>query len=325
MRNAVRMYLVLLAAFGVGAAIPSVQAADGPGSSFVETGQPPARLSFADGRVSFWRPGAPDWTQAAVNTPLAAGDELATGSPGSLELQVGARAFIRAGADTHLALSSQEPDFLQVKLTAGTAFLDLRGLDPGETVEVDTPNAAITLDHVGYYRVEIAGERTAIITRRGGRAAVTPASGGSVDLMPSEEAVVEGTLTPQLASYAAPPVDDWDRWNYARTDALLHAASARYVSPGTYGMDELDQYGTWRTVPDYGSVWVPTSVPTDWVPYSTGSWITDPLYGWTWVSSMPWGWAPFHYGRWVHVGGYWAWAPGPLMTRPVYAPALVAF
>jgi hypothetical protein len=37
------------------------------------------------------------------------------------------------------------------------------------------------------------------------------------------------------------------------------------------------------------------------------------------------GWAPFHYGRWVQVGGYWGWAPGPLVARPYYSPALVAF
>jgi hypothetical protein len=51
----------------------------------------------------------------------------------------------------------------------------------------------------------------------------------------------------------------------------------------------------------------------------------DPYYGWTWVDAAPWGWAPYHYGRWVHVSGYWGWAPGPVVVRPRYAPALVAF
>ena len=35
--------------------------------------------------------------------------------------------------------------------------------------------------------------------------------------------------------------------------------------------------------------------------------------------------APYHHGRWVYAGSYWAWAPGPLVVRPVYAPALVVF
>ena len=177
----------------------------------------------------------------------------------------------------------------------------------------------------GYYRVDVTGDRSRIMTREGGRATVTPAGGQAVTVTPSEELVVEGTSSAQLAAYAAPPLDDWDRWNYSRTDRLLDAVSARYVTPGTYGLSDLDPYGTWRVVPSYGTVWVPTGVPAGWTPYSTGSWILDPVYGWTWVDTAPWGWAPYHYGRWCYVDGYWAWAPGPVIARPVYAPALVAF
>jgi len=43
------------------------------------------------------------------------------------------------------------------------------------------------------------------------------------------------------------------------------------------------------------------------------------------VDTAPWGWAPYHYGRWAHIDGRWGWAPGPVVARPVYAPALVAF
>lgn len=42
------------------------------------------------------------------------------------------------------------------------------------------------------------------------------------------------------------------------------------------------------------------------------------------MDDAPWGWAPYHYGRWVFVNGFWGWAPGPIVARPVYAPALVA-
>ena len=48
-------------------------------------------------------------------------------------------------------------------------------------------------------------------------------------------------------------------------------------------------------------------------------------WGWTWIDDAPWGYAPFHYGRWVMVGGIWGWAPGPIAVQAVYAPALVSF
>ncbi|HEV8676344.1 MAG TPA: DUF6600 domain-containing protein [Methylomirabilota bacterium] len=319
-----RWLIGLTLAFGVltGGA-PATLAADLPGPEQLVVDRTPPRLGFVDGQVSFWRPGAQDWAQAQVNTPLAPGDQLSTGSPGNLEVQIGARAFVRAWANTQLGLANQEPDFLQFTVTGGHASFDLRALEPGTTVEVDTPNAAFTIEQPGYYRVDVTGERTSFITRRGGRATVTPANGAAVALTPSEAVVVEGTA--QLAAFAAPPLDDWDRWNYARTDRLLEAVSTRYVSPGTYGVTDLDPYGTWRTLPTYGPVWVPTGMPPGWVPYSTGAWVLDPTYGWTWVDAAPWGWAPYHYGRWVFVDGFWAWAPGPLLVRPVYAPALVAF
>ena len=295
-----------------------------PDESAAEERTPP-RLSYVDGQVSFWRPGAPEWVAAQINIALAPGDELSTGSPGNFEIQIGARAFVRGWAGTAVGLVNQEPEFLQVKVTAGHASLDIRTLDPGRTVEVDTPNAAFTIDHPGYYRVQVAGDRTAFISRRGGRAIVTPANGAAVSVAASEEVVVEGTDAPRVASYAAPPLDEWDRWNYARTDYVAEAVSARYVSPGVYGASDLDRYGRWRVVPDYGSVWVPTAVATGWAPYSTGAWTWDPYFGWTWTDTAPWGWAPFHYGRWVFVDSYWAWAPGPVVVRPAYSPALVAF
>ncbi len=43
------------------------------------------------------------------------------------------------------------------------------------------------------------------------------------------------------------------------------------------------------------------------------------------MEDEPWGFAPFHYGRWAAVNGGWFWVPGPVVVRPVWAPALVAF
>jgi hypothetical protein len=322
--RAVAIALALLVLFAIDVTV--APAADGPaGEEPGAIGRTPPRLSFVDGQVSFWRPGAEEWAQARVNTALAPGDELYTGAPGNVELQVGARAYVRAWGRTQLGLASLEPDFVQIRITTGYISLDLRRLDPGHTVEVDTPNAAFTIEHTGYYRVNVADSRTSFITRRGGRATVTPASGTAAALAPTEEVVVGGSDAAQVSTYVAPELDAWDRWNYARTEALLDSPSSRYVAAGVYGIGDLDHHGSWRVVESYGAVWVPTGVAAGWVPYSTGSWTWDPFYGWTWVDAAPWGWAPYHHGRWVHLSGVWAWAPGPLVARPVYAPALVAF
>jgi uncharacterized protein DUF6600 len=282
----------------------------------------PPRLSYTAGSVSFWRPGGDDWAPAQVNTPLAEGDELYTARDGNLELQVGRRAFVRAWGDTQLGLVNHDPNFLQLRVAAGHVVLDLRALDAGEVMEVDTPAAAFTIDQPGYYRVDVTAERTSFSTRRAGRATMTTAGGPAPAIVAGEAAVVEDGTVRRVA---APELDVWDRWNDARTASLVTTASAQHVPAEVYGAPELDRYGSWRSDPTYGSVWVPASVATGWAPYSTGRWIWDPRFGWTWLDAAPWGWAPYHYGRWVWLGGVWAWAPGPIVVRPAYAPALVAF
>jgi Family of unknown function (DUF6600) len=86
---------------------------------------------------------------------------------------------------------------------------------------------------------------------------------------------------------------------------------------------ELSPYGTWYDDPSYGHVWVPSSsnVGYDFEPYTTGGHWVLTEYGWTWVSDYDWGWAPFHYGRWMVVGAYgWCWIPGT-----VWGPAWVSW
>ncbi|MBO0799240.1 MAG: hypothetical protein J2P31_10515, partial [Blastocatellia bacterium] len=84
--------------------------------------------------------------------------------------------------------------------------------------------------------------------------------------------------------------------------------------------DELAPYGEWFEVEEYGWVWTPSGVPVGWRPYTDGYWVYSD-YGWTWVSTLSWGWAPFHYGRWVfHPRHGWVWIPGR-----VWGPAWVVW
>jgi hypothetical protein len=288
----------------------------------------PPRLAYIHGQVSFWRPGAVDWGPAQVNTPLAPGDRLYAAPGSALELQVGARAFVRAGGGqggAEIGLDRLEPDYLQLEVTSGTTSLDIRELPAGHTVDVNTPDGVLTIERAGYYRIEAGLDRTAFVTYRGGQARLTLEDGARWSVGQNEQVVISGGAEARVELAAATGLTEWDRWNHERTDSLLSAASAQYVPPGAYGAGDLDRHGSWRVVPEYGSVWVPAGVPVGWAPYSTGRWIWDPYFEWTWVDDAPWGWAPYHYGRWVLVGGYWAWAPGPIVERPYYAPALVAF
>jgi hypothetical protein len=312
-----RMMIAIFAAALASTTVASAQDA--------ATGPTPPRLGFIDGDVSFWRPGAEDWTPAQVNTPIAEGDEVYAAAGANVELQIGPRAFVRAGGDTQIGLETLDAHTMQYEVNGGHAAFDVARLPSGQTLEVDTPKAAFRIDRPGYYRVDVEDTRTVFGVRRGGRASATGENGESYDVGDEQRLVLGDDAT----RYGVEPVaalDDWDRWNYDRTGKLGDAPrSAQYVSSDVAGVDDLDRYGEWRDEPRYGRVWTPRQVAPDWTPYSTGRWVYDPYYEWSWVDDAPWGWCPYHYGRWVHFDSYWGWAPGPVVVSPAYSPALVAF
>ena len=75
--------------------------------------------------------------------------------------------------------------------------------------------------------------------------------------------------------------------------------------------ESLEPYGNWMHTHEYGDVWKPRiQNPTIWAPYTVGRWHYTEL-GWHFTSSEPWGWACYHYGRWVRYRTMgWCWVPG---------------
>jgi hypothetical protein len=283
----------------------------------------PPRLSVAEGDVQFWRPGSAAWEPAQLNAALAEGDSINVGDDGTVELQIGARDYVRLMAGTSLTLEANDSGMIHFRLGSGVSSFDLRGIRPDRLVRIDTEDANIVVGGRGYYRISAHDGETRLLVRNQGRATLTFVDGRNRSIGSGEEIVVRNGGA-SIDSHGAPPPDAWDRWNDARSDYYAAAVSNRYVPDDVYGAADLDQYGRWREDSTYGWIWMPAVAP-GWAPYSTGNWRWDPFYGWTWVDVAPWGWTTCHYGRWVSVGGYWAWAPGPRRARVVYAPALVAF
>lgn len=293
-------------------------------SAFADPPGRAVRLKYISGAVSLQPGGVNDWVAAVVNRPLTTSDRVWTDKEARAELNLGSAA-LRMNAETSLTLTNVGDDIVQVELDQGTLNLHIRHLFGGETYEIDTPNQAFTILKAGDYRFDVdpSADTTSVAVWHGEGEA--NGQGPGVKLRSGQQATFTGgtSLEHQLAS--APGFDGFDDWCRVRDDREDHAKSYQYVSADVVGADDLDEYGTWRVVGAYGPVWVPTVAP-GWAPYHNGHWVWVEPWGWTWVDEAPWGFAPCHYGRWVNTGGYWAWAPGPVVVaRPVYAPALVAW
>jgi hypothetical protein len=281
------------------------------------------RASYLQGEVSF-RPGnVDDWTSATLNYPLSSGDHLWTDADARAELHVGSNA-IRLGPETAFEILDLDDDHLQIRLTQGSALIRIRTLDANDDVEIDTPTGAVTLMRDGTYRVDVSADgATSTVTARNGDAEVT-SNGNTIPVRPDETVLftVDGASSDVRN---APPMDEYDQWANSRDRAEDQSVSAQYVSRDMTGYEDLDRNGTWSDDADYGHVWVPSHVASDWAPYRYGRWAWVEPYGWTWIDDAPWGFAPFHYGRWAYARDRWVWAPGEIRSRPVYAPALVVF
>jgi len=315
-RLTVAAAILALGFFGAGARNAQAQSQNDPGV---------ARVSFLHGDVSMRRGDSGETSAVTLNTPLMAGDTIFTSDGARVELQLDYANILRLDGNAEANLATLYDNRIQVQIGQGLAsYSVLQGSQAD--VEIDTPNVAVRPLREGRYRVEVFPSGDSQVTVREGQAEIST-SEGSTRVNKGQLIVVQGTS--QDAQYrmtGAYASDDFDAWSGDRDRIIFNAESARRTNRYYTGVGDLDAYGAWSDVPDYGPVWIP-AVDVGWAPYRAGRWVWQPYWGWTWVSYEPWGWAPYHYGRWFLYNNRWAWWPGPItpIYRPVWAPAYVSF
>lgn len=296
------------------------------GEAPATTDQGVARISLIHGDISTQRGDSGDWSAAALNQPLMAGDKLSTGDDARSEIELDFANVIRLGRNTKINIANLTKKNIQIQVGEGLATYTVSSNSEAEP-EIETPNVSIHPSHNdGVFRIEVHPDGdTIVIVRKGEAQIATPQ--GSTEVRAGEMATVRGNSdSAQYKIASAPDRDEWDRWNGDRDHIIRDANSWRHTNRYYTGAHDLDAYGHWRHIDDYGDVWYPNE-SADWVPYRDGRFVWQPYYGWTWVGYEPWGWAPYHYGRWLWSGGAWGWWPGPVYSyyRPFWAPAYVSF
>lgn len=296
------------------------------GEAPAQTDQGVGRISLIHGDVSTQRGDSGDWSAATLNQPLMTGDKISTADNARAEIQLDYANTLRIGNNTKANVANLTHKNIQIQLGEGIANYAV-SKDSDAEPEIDTPNVSVhPSHHDGVFRIEVHPDGdTIVIVRKGEAQIATPQ--GSTEIRSGEMATIRGDAnSAEYKISSAPDQDDWDRWNSDRDHIIRDANSWRHTNRRYTGTQDLDAYGHWRHVDDYGDVWYPDEA-SDWVPYRDGNWVYEPYYGWTWVGYEPWGWAPYHYGRWMFAGGAWGWWPGPVYAgyNPFWAPAYVSF
>ncbi|HJV59573.1 MAG TPA: DUF6600 domain-containing protein, partial [Albitalea sp.] len=308
-RLAMALVVFLCSAFGANAW------ADPPGRV--------GRLGDMNGQVWLYTPDAGEWISAVRNRPLTSGDRIATDADGRAEVRIGS-ATVRLDGGTELEVVQIDDEHIALQLHNGSVAARLRSNDSAREFELRTAEGRFLANRPGRYRIDRT-DSTSNLTVWSGEAvyegpgsALTVYSGQRAEFWLDQNNAAQYSITD-------PVHDDFAAWSSDRDRRDDRSASTRYVSPEMTGVEDLDRYGRWEQAPEYGAVWVPVGVPVGWAPYSAGHWAWVSPWGWTWVDDAPWGFAPFHYGRWAMFHDRWCWVPGTYVRRPVYAPALVGW
>ncbi len=282
------------------------------------------RLGMLDGTDTLAPAGVDQWIHAKRNRPLINGDRLWVDTESRAELQLGTEA-VRLGSQTSISVLNITEKTLQLALDQGALNLHIWHFSAAQTSEIDTPNLALVANQSGDYRINVDTENhtTTVIVRHG--QVIVYGEKNSYQIGAGSAYLFSGTDLNNAQQLAMPEADNFDAWCADRNHAVLRRQSSRHLSASIRGYDDLDNYGEWGTDDNYGAVWYPSNVAADWAPYREGEWVWIAPWGWTWVDEESWGFVPYHYGRWIYRHHRWGWIPGPIVDRPVYAPALVAF
>lgn len=281
------------------------------------------RVAWTTGDVYLSNAASGELGAAPLNQPLTGGDVLSTGPDGRAEIQIGAMT-LRLDANSRITLNRLDDAQVHVVLDGGRVIAKLPTEDTRHDFVLDAAGARFQARGTGIYRFDRDGAESVATSYFGVlRGEIQDAA---FDINAGESARIGRDGSGRPAYRMVPGLrDEFTQWSAARDQQQRSVASARYVSPEMTGVQDLDAWGDWSETPDYGAVWFPRAVTTDWAPYRDGRWVWVAPWGWTWIGAEPWGFAPFHYGRWARVRGAWAWVPGTRLPRPAYAPALVAW
>jgi len=277
------------------------------------------RLSFTEGVVTVERPDVREWATAPTNTPIQEGFQLSTAESGYAEVEFENSSTARLGQLSllefpELALRPSGGKVNRLTLHQGYATFNVI-LEGDDFYEVKTGNAALTPHGKSRFRVDYDQGMVQVKVFQGSVEILSPEGTGTLGKN-TVLLIRPGAAEPFEISQGITK-DAWDEWVEQRENrvemARNQAAPAPYsaaIPDLLYGWMDLISYGNWHSLPGYGWGWVP-SVEYGWAPFTMGRWCWYPGFGYVWISTEPWGWLPYHYGTWTYQPAFgWCWLPG---------------
>jgi hypothetical protein len=268
------------------------------------------RLSDVQGSVQINKNSGVGFENAFLNLPITQGAQIQTRENGRAEIEFedGSTMRLAPGSKVEfstLGLGDSGARISVVHLIDGVAYVNWLGKS-GDRFTLNFSHEKVELDHAAHFRIDASAEMAKLAVFKGEAQVAGPA--GSVTVEKKNVATFDEDDKATLGKdIEKEPLDSWDKEAISYHERYANNNS----SPYGYGVSDLNYYGSYTSVPGYGTMWQPYFTDIGWDPFMNGAWSWYPGMGYTFVSAYPWGWMPYRYGSWMFVPGFgWMWQPG---------------
>ena len=288
------------------------------------------RLSLVEGDVQLDQRTGQGYDRAVMNMPVVEGLRLWTRGGDSLaEVELEDGSTIRLTPETivefeELGLRSSGDRVTSVELQEGTAYFDINQKD--HDFRVTFGGQQLSLAKSARFRLRVDRSDVKLAVYKGEVDVRTGAT--EVEVRKNETLTLDLSDPGRYMLAKGLHEDSYDEWDKERAEYRTSYTSAAYSSYSgyspyySYGVSDLQYYGSYFNAPGYGWMWRPRHVWAGWNPFLDGAWAWYPGFGYMWVSAYPWGWIPYRYGSWYFVPTHgWCWRPGTTWNR--WAPVTV--
>ena len=272
------------------------------------------RLSEVKGEVQLDRNAGRGFESAMANLPVTEGAKLRTGN-GVAEVEFEDNSTVRVGQNSlvqfpRLELLPSGAKSSAVNVLQGMVYVNLMNTK-GNEFAVAFGQEKLNLPPDSHVRLQLTPSEASLAVLHGEALVQDPSGSTAVGKNKTMTFNLASQSPPVIAkSVAQEPLDSWDNDAVQYHKSYANASSFGN-SPYSYGINDMNYYGSFVNAGGCGSMWRPYFTSASWDPFGNGAWAYYPSAGYSWVSPYPWGWTPYHSGSWAFCQGLgWGWQPG---------------
>lgn len=272
------------------------------------------RLSDMNGDVEIDRGAGQGFERALLNMPIVQGTKLWTRSGDAraeVELENGSTVRLAPGSQVTFAQLSRRDSgamLSAVAVTEGTVYFNI-SRDKEDEFQAQFGRDQVSVPKSASFRIDMAKDQARLAVSKGDVEVQGPSSSVKVAKDKTATFDLTGDKSTLAKGVVPEPFDSWNK-DESKYQQQYTSGGSPYRTPYNYGLSDLNYYGDYSYIAPYGWVWQPSGVGAAWNPFMSGAWSYYPGFGYSWVSTYPWGWLPYRYGAWAYIPGWgWGWQP----------------